>query len=195
MDPRGWLHRNWYIWTPCCCDRLLGDAAGSCSCSLTPVLPHGGVEGDGTDVVSEVVPTHCQAYGLRAALMSSPEWRSRLMEMARLLSSPSLSVPGSNCWRRKGRLQNYGRQCFGQKRRGGTKKNPSHLIWMQTSSPQLFLAQAWGLHQPICPEPEEKDMCEVKGVRCAFLEDLRVRWAKYLLFFHLILTTLLALKI
>lgn len=63
-----------YIWTPWCCDRLSGDAVESCSGSLTPALSLSGVEGDGTDVVSEVVPTQHQASGLGAALMSSPEW-------------------------------------------------------------------------------------------------------------------------
>lgn len=63
-----------YIWIPGRSDGLSGVALESCSCSPTPVLSLRGVEGNGADVVSEVVPTKHQASGLGAALMSSPEW-------------------------------------------------------------------------------------------------------------------------
>lgn len=38
-------------------------------------------------------------------------------------------------------------------------------------------------------------MCEVRGVRCCFLEDVRARCAKYLLVAYLIVIILLALNI
>lgn len=43
---------------------------------LAEALSLYGVEGNGADVVSDVVPRRHQDCGLRSALMSSPEWRA-----------------------------------------------------------------------------------------------------------------------
>ena len=115
--------------------------------------------------------------------------------MARPLSSPSLSVPGSNWWEKKERLQNYERQCFGQKERR-EKKNlfPPHLnaslftpIIISSTGPRITSANmSWARGEG-----------HVWSERCQvfFLEDLKVTCAKYLLLFHLILIILLALNI
>ena len=62
------------------------------------------IEGDGTDVVSEVVPTQHQASGLQAALMSSPEWLASWWKWPVLSPPPRFSVRSSNWWEKKERL-------------------------------------------------------------------------------------------
>lgn len=78
----------------------------------------------------------CYWRGVRSSASTTPSlWAaghsnelpwvvSRLMEMVHPLSSPSLSVLGSNWWEKKRRLQNYRRQYFGQK----TEKKKQDLL-------------------------------------------------------------------
>lgn len=71
---------------------MLWQAVRRCSWELlTPTLSLSGVEADGTDVVSEAVPTQHQASGLQAALMSSPEWLAGWWRWS-ILSPPPHSV-------------------------------------------------------------------------------------------------------
>lgn len=99
--------------------------------------------------------------------------------MARPLSSPSLSVPGSNWWEKKERLQNYRRQCFGRKER---KRNlfPPHLN--ATLFTPIIISSS-GLRITSANMCYARGQGHVWSERCQvfFLEDVRDRRTKILI--------------
>lgn len=148
------------------------------------------VEGDGTDVVSEVVPTQHQASGLQAALMSSPEWLASWWRWPVLSPPPRSACAALIGGRRKRDFRIIGDNALDRKR----YLFPPHLdaslfTPIIISSKELRITSAnmscaWGKGQMW------SERCQV-----FLLEDVSVRCAKYLLVFHLILITLLALNI
>lgn len=78
------------------------------------------------------------------------------------LSSPSLNMPDSNWWEKKETLQNYRRQCFGQKR--GEKKSispsseckPHHPNYNFQHRPEDYISQyVLSLRRRTCVKGEE----------------------------------------
>lgn len=173
------------IWIPGRSDGLSGVALESCSCSPTPVLSLRGVEGNGADVVSEVVPTKHQASGLGAALMSSPEWIAGWWRWPVPSPPPHSAYQALIGGRKKRDFRFTGNNALVKKEKKNSisascECKPLHPNYNFQLRSEDYISQ-----YVLRPRTRTCVKWEVSGV-------LFGRHAKNLLFFHIILITFLA---